>query len=91
MASTRAQSFEYKMKFFLAAFVSVFVAVSATSLIDPESMRQSIICGDGVFAKLSGEHKELEKFHVEYKALASDANQKLDECLKIEDSEAREE
>lgn len=65
--------------------------MSATSLIDSESMRESIKCGDGVFGKLAAEHKELEKFHVEYKALASDANQKLDECMKIEESDDREE
>lgn len=71
--------------------MSILQVVSAASLIDAESMRKSIQCGDDVLAKLAGEHKEVEKYHAEYKTLANDANQKLTECVEIEDTDAKEE
>lgn len=54
-------------------------------------MRKSIKCGEDVFGKLAAKHKEMEKHHAEYKALAKDANSKLDECTKLEETEAKEE
>lgn len=54
-------------------------------------MRKSIQCGDDVFGKLAGENKEMEKHHAEYKALAKDANSKLDDCSKVEETDDKEE
>lgn len=56
-----------------------------------DGMRKSIKCGDDVFAELVSENKELEKFHVEYKELAAEANKQLDECEKIENQDQKEE
>lgn len=56
-----------------------------------DGMRKSIKCGDEVFGELVTDNKELEKFHAEYKELATEANKQLDECEKIENQEEKEE
>lgn len=62
-----------------------------TISVDIESMRKALKCADGVFGELTQEHKELESYHDEYKTIVAESNSHLDECQKIEDSEAQEE
>lgn len=56
-----------------------------------DGMRRSMKCGDAVFDELVSEHKELEKYHIEYKALTAEATKQLDECEKIENTDQKEE
>lgn len=44
--------------------------------------RQLLKCIDGLFEELIQKHKELEKFHIEYKEHAKGEHAKLDECDK---------
>lgn len=54
-------------------------------------MRKSLNCADDVFGEMAEEHKKLESYYAEYKGLVAASNSELDECVKIEDSHAKEE
>lgn len=62
----------------------------ATISIDTDGLREALKCGENVFAELAKEHKELEKYYIEFKQLVSETNTQLDECEKIENFEAKE-
>lgn len=64
---------------------------AGTISVDIEAMRNALKCADNVFGELAKEHKELESFHAEYKAIVGESNSQLDECEKIQDSDAQEE
>lgn len=46
-------------------------------------------CVDDVFAELVGEHKELEKYYLEFKTHVKETILQLDECEKIENPESK--
>lgn len=51
---------------------------------DVNQVRKKLECGDGVFAQLAEEFKELEKYHSDYKTYAKTTNSMLDECVSTE-------
>lgn len=53
-------------------------------IVDVDITRKQLECGDGVFAQLAVEHKELENYHSEYKTYAETTSSMLDECENTE-------
>lgn len=64
---------------------------AASISVDIEGVRKLLKCADNVFGELAKEHKELEKYHAQYKAIVGESNSELDECQKLDDSDAQEE
>lgn len=58
---------------------------------DAAELREFAKCIDGILGEVAGEHKEIEKYHAEYKVLAEKTNLQLDGCLKMDDDESKEE
>lgn len=62
---------------------------SQSSSIKAAELREAIRCIDGIFDEMIEEHKELEKYHTEYKTLAKETNIQLDECEKNANPESK--
>lgn len=62
-----------------------------TPLEEATELREFAKCIDGILDRMAGEHKEIEKYQSEYKTLAQKTNLRLDECLKMDDDEDKEE
>lgn len=58
---------------------------------DATELREFAKCVDGIMDRMAGEHKEIEKYQSEYKILAQKTNLRLDDCLKMDDDDAKEE
>lgn len=69
-------------------FFSISKAVHAAPTLDTsgtsQRYRQLLKCVDGLFEELIEKHKEMEKYHIEFKEYAKGENAKLDECDKSE-------
>lgn len=63
----------------------------AKPLYEVEDFRKLLKCVDGVFGELEVKYKELVQHHTEYKAKANEINLKLDECVKIENPDSKDE
>lgn len=83
------------MKFYSVAIVAMLFCAVYGAQKSPEeeanSLRKFVTCVDGILSKLAAEHTELEKYYSGFKALANKTNLQLDECLKMENGDAKEE
>lgn len=73
--------------FHLYFFISQ--AVYSEPPLNAKDLRALVKCVDGVFDELVDKHKELEKYHTEYKVIAMKTTLRLDKCEKIENIDHR--